>query len=618
MYALISVSDKTGLDKLCEFLLSQKYSIISTGGTYQYIIDRFPNQTDTIVKIENITNFPEILNGRVKTLHPIIYGSLLHDRSNQGHLDQVSQHNIPNISLVVVNLYPFDKVCQNNSSYDEVIENIDIGGHTLIRASIKNNKQVNILTNPQQYQPFIAYLSSPDTNTQFQQDMVTQALEYITKYDNSIESYFTNLFGHQKTQLFFRKYLLDTTLKYGCNPHQEFSGIFSINHNQVPFQIINGNFGYINVIDAINSWQLVKELSDTLGKTCAASFKHTSPAGVGTCRPLSPLLKKIYGIHTGNGNGNGNDNGNDNELSASAIAFIRARNTDPMSSFGDFIAISHTVDKSCALQIKKEVSDGIIAPDYTPEALAILENKKGGKYIILKANPDYVNKNTVEFREMYGMAICQSVNNYQMDLNNLGKIVTNIDENGNSQDLDLDTRENLVISNVTLKYSQSNNVAISYDGQLIGLAAGQQNRVDCVRLAGEKAKLWWSRQHPKVLELMDAFKPNTKKQTKTNAIIRYIQNDFTEIEKNNWNTYFEKIPSPLLSNERDSWFQENALGFLASDGFFPFRDNIDISSKYNVKYIIQPGGSMADPEIISVCNEYGITMVFSGARLFYH
>jgi phosphoribosylaminoimidazolecarboxamide formyltransferase/IMP cyclohydrolase len=292
-----------------------------------------------------------------------------------------------------------------------------------------------------------------------------------------------------------------------------------------------------------------------------------------------------------------------------------------MSSFGDFIALSHTVDESCALQIKKEVSDGIIAPDYTPEALAILEKKKGGKYIILKANQDYVNKNTVEFREMYGMAICQSVNNYKMDLNTLGKIVTgNGNENGNicENALDIDTRENLVISNVTLKYSQSNNVAISYDGQLIGLAAGQQNRVDCVRLAGEKAKLWWCRQHPKVLELMELFKPEIKKQTKTNAIIRYIQNDFTEIEKNNWNTYFEKIPEPLLTNERDSWFQENSSGFLASDGFFPFRDNIDISSKYNVKYIIQPGGSIADPEIISVCHEYGITMIFSGARLFYH
>ena len=284
-----------------------------------------------------------------------------------------------------------------------------------------------------------------------------------------------------------------------------------------------------------------------------------------------------------------------------------------MSSFGDFIAISHIVDKSCALQIKKEVSDGIIAPEYTPEALEILQNKKGGKYIILQANSEYINKNTVEFREMYGMALCQTVNNYKMDLNNIGKIVTN-----NNDSLNIEARENLAISNITLKYSQSNNVAISYDGQLIGLAAGQQNRVDCVRLAGEKAKLWWCRQHPTVLELMDLFNPNVKKQNKTNAIIRYIQNDFTEIEKKNWNTNFKQIPNTLLSNERDLWFKTNALGYLASDGFFPFRDNIDISSRYNVKYIIQPGGSIADPEIIDVCNQYGITMVFSGTRLFYH
>ena len=211
------------------------------------------------------------------------------------------------------------------------------------------------------------------------------------------------------------------------------------------------------------------------------------------------------------------------------------------------------------------------------------------------------------------MALCQSVNNYKMDLNNIGNIVTN-----NNDSLDLDTSENLAISNITLKYSQSNNVAISYDGQLIGLAAGQQNRVDCVRLAGEKAKLWWCRQHPTVLKLMKLFKPEVKKQNKTNAIIRYIQNDFTEIEKKNWDNNFEEIPDNLLATERDSWFYDNAIGYLASDGFFPFRDNIDISSRYNVKYIIQPGGSIADPEIINVCNEYGITMVFSGARLFYH
>ena len=613
MYALISVSDKSNLDTLCEFLLSKNYKIISTGGTFKYIVEHFPNKISDILKIEEITKFPEILNGRVKTLHPIIYGSLLYDRLNQNHIEQVTSHQIPNINLVVVNLYPFEKVCQKTDLYNEIIENIDIGGHTLIRASIKNNSQINILTNPNQYDKFISCMPLEQLETlnteqiedilQFKQELLKDALNYITQYDNNIEKYFTNLFASQKNTLYFRKYILDNTLKYGCNPHQQISGIYNINNEQVPFKIINGNFGYINVIDALNSWQLVKELSQNVNKPCAASFKHTSPAGVGTSRPISPLLQSIYGL-------------NQNEysqLSDSAIAFIRARNTDPMSSFGDFIAISHIVDKSCALQIKKEVSDGIIAPEYTPEALEILQNKKGGKYIILKANPDYVNNNQVEFREIYGMALCQSVNNYRMDLDNIGNIVTN-----NDQLLNLETRENLAISNITLKYSQSNNVAISYDGQLIGLAAGQQNRVDCVRLAGEKAKLWWCRQHPKVLELMKLFKSEVKKQNRTNAIIRYIQNDFTEIEKKNWDNNFEKIPNNLLALERDNWFNDNAEGYLASDGFFPFRDNIDISSRYNVKYIIQPGGSIADPEIIDVCNIYGITMVFSGARLFYH
>lgn len=598
MYALISVSDKTHLDTLCEFLLSKKYKIISTGGTYKYILEHFPNRNDDILQIDEITQFPEILNGRVKTLHPMIYGSLLYDRSNENHQNEVLKHQIPDINLVVVNLYPFEKIIKNNSSYQEIIENIDIGGHTLIRACIKNNDNINILTNPNQYDKFI--VSNLDDN-KFKQELVLEALNYITNYDNCIESYFLNFYNNNHKYL--RNYTFDSHLKYGCNPYQDFSGIFSINSEQVPFKIINGNFGYINAIDALNSWQLVKELSQTLGKECAASFKHTSPAGVGTSKDLSPLLRNVYNIK-------------DTEyssLSPSAIAFIRARNTDPMSSFGDFIAISHIVDKSCALQIKKEVSDGIIAPDYTPEALEILKNKKNGKYIILQANNLYENTDKLEFREIYGMALCQSVNNYKMDINDLGNIVTN-----NQQNLDLETRENLAISNITLKYSQSNNVAISYDGQLIGLAAGQQNRVDCVRLAGEKAKLWWCRQNPQVLYLNDLFKANIKKQDKINAIIRYIQNDFTTIEKQNWNLYFDKIPEPVCISDRDVWYQINSQGMLASDGFFPFRDNIDISSKYNIKHIIQPGGSMADSEIIDVCNQYNINMIFTGSRLFYH
>ena len=639
MYKLVSVSDKTGLETICGHFLKNGDKILSTGGTYKYLLQKLPDYHDSIIEVSTITGFPEILNGRVKTLHPKIFGSLLCKYDNQDHTQQLEKHTIPHIDTVIVNLYPFsktiDKYQQQIDSnqiteeiHNDVIENIDIGGHTLIRASAKNNQHILTIVDPGDYQDII----TNELTLEMRQKYADKAFQHAKEYDIHISGYFnkytnyaseTNGMENNETEnnkaqeLITRIYQQDFKLKYGCNPHQPKATISTINGNKNPFTVLNGNVGYINMLDAIYSWQLVKELSDTIGKPCSASFKHTAPAGIGTSRPLSQTLKTVYGVE-------------DKELTDVAVSFVRARNTDPMSSFGDFIAISDTVDECTANLIKREVSDGIVAPNYTEEALQILKSKRGGNYLILQVDKSYQNPQEVEVRELFGIAITQSVNHYKMDKNNIGSLVTdnssnssNSDNSGNSgnsgnSNLSEDAVEDLIIANLSLKYTQSNNVSYSHGGQLIGLTAGQQNRVDCVRLAGERCRMWWLRQHPKVLQLHHLFKPEVKRQDRVNAIVRYIQGDFTEIEFVDWNENFTTSPPVLSEEEKQTFLDSNSQSCLASDGFFPFRDNIDMAAKYHVKHIIQPGGSNADDVIIDTCNKYGIKMIFSNNRLFFH
>lgn len=386
------------------------------------------------------------------------------------------------------------------------------------------------------------------------------------------------------------------TLKYGCNPSQAPAAVYSMLGSTLPFTVLNGKPGYINLCDAANSWQLVQEVKRSLGRVCAASFKHVSPAGCAIGLPLSDTLKQAYEV-------------GDRVMTETSLAYLRARNADPMSSFGDFVALSDKVDVATANILKVEVCDGIIAPSFEPEAFEILKNKKKGSFIILQGNPDF-KMPEMEFRELHGMVLAQKHNNFLFTKENLKNIVTK------TKDLSENAIIDLILASICIKYTQSNSVGYALDGQMVGVGAGQQSRVDCVKLAARKVTTWYLRQHPQVLGLK--FASGVKRQDRVNARVRYIEGDLTDAERITWEKLFEKVPEPL-SEESKKEFMKTLTGVsLSSDAFFPFRDNIDHASKYGVKYIAQPGGSVADTEVTSACDEYGITMVHTGERLFHH
>jgi len=384
-------------------------------------------------------------------------------------------------------------------------------------------------------------------------------------------------------------------LKYGCNPHQTPAKIY-FEDGPCPFEVLNGKPGYINFLDAFNSWQLVKELKQLLKLPAATSFKHVSPAGAALGIPLSDNLKKKYFQE-------------DIELSPLASAYVRARGADSVSSFGDWIALSDVVDVSTALVISREVSDGIIAPGYEKEALAILMKKKKGNYNIIKIDPDYVAKE-IEKREVFGITFEQRRNDLLPGVELLQNIVTN------NKNLPEEAKRDLILSMVTLKYTQSNSVCFALDGQIIGCGAGQQSRIHCTRLAASKADLWYLRQHPYVLSL--TFKDGIKRLEMNNAIDQYLRDDITEKDMIGWKDTFKVIPRRLNSEEKKAWLLNLKNVSLGSDAFFPFRDNIDRAQKSGVKYIVQAGGSIRDDEVIAACNENDIVMALSNLRLFHH
>ena len=599
--AIVSVSDKRELSVIGDFLVNNNFMILSSGGTYRALRSLYPDYIN-IKTVSQLTKFPEILGGRVKTLHPFIHGGILASSLFPEHINELNSLGILKIHMVVVNLYPFKNAVERDPSVDNAIENIDIGGHTLIRAAAKNYKDVLVITNPDDYED-VTNNCLLNQNIELRRDYANRAWKHVTEYDMAISSYFN-------PEMTYRHYNMQKSLKYGCNPHQVNAGIHSINNNFMPFDIINGNPGYINILDVVNSWQLVCDLGKTLNTVAAASFKHTSPAGVGVGtimddshnsikNDLSTKLRKTYFLNE------------ETSYSSSTIAYLRARNSDPMSSFGDFIAIYGEVDEELALLIKREVSDGIIALDYSEEAISILEKKKKGKYLILQGRPIF-NNFPQEYREIGGFCLSQTPNNEVTTMKYLSNVATS------NKDLTELDKINLVIANTSLKYAQSNSVAYAYDGQLVGLGAGQQSRVDCVKLAGRKTDIWFLRSHPKVLSLHSKFVPKTKRQTKVNACIRYIEGDFTPIEKRHWDQLFTEPIEPLTEIEKQEYLSNLQNVALASDAFFPFRDNIDHCSKRGVSCIVQPGGSVADPKIIEACNEYNITMCLSGVRVFTH
>ncbi|MDF2882483.1 MAG: Phosphoribosylaminoimidazolecarboxamide formyltransferase [Clostridiaceae bacterium] len=384
-------------------------------------------------------------------------------------------------------------------------------------------------------------------------------------------------------------------LKYGCNPHQKPARIYT-KHGEMPFKILNGTPGYINFLDAFNSWQLVKELKSALNLPAAASFKHVSPAGAAVGIPLSDALKKSYFVE-------------DNDLSPVAAAYARARGADRMSSFGDWAAISDVVDLPTAAILSRSVSDGIIAPGYTDEALKLLKKKKKGNYCIIEMDFNY-EPEELESREVYGITFQEKRNSVLVNEDMLTNIVTN------NKEIPEEAKRNLIIAMITLKYTQSNSVCYVYDGQVIGCGAGQQSRIHCTRLAGSKADIWYLRQHPAVLNLK--FKKGVTRPNMDNAIDQFLRDDVTEIEKEGWSDIFEEMPTQLTLEEKRKWLSTLNGVSLGSDAFFPFRDNIDRAAQSGVKFIVQPGGSVRDDIVIEACNEYNMAMAFSGLRLFHH
>lgn len=573
--ALISCHDKTNLYPFVHKLGRLNYKILSTGGTYDHLEKFCFNERIEIERVEDVTKFPEILNGRVKTLHPNIFGGILANTSNEQHCNDISTHHIPLIDLVVVNLYPFWDVT-SATTIEKAIELIDIGGVSLLRAAAKNYDRVTVFSSFDQYDTF------PDKIDK--RKLAASVFRLTSQYDQSIARFFEQSVSNTTT----RTYEMNKNLKYGCNPHQRPAGIYTIDGYKSPFDILNGDIGYINVMDMIGCWGLCKELQSLTNRDAACSFKHTSPAGAAVSvnwesLPLQSqrLLNMLYGLSA--------------KSSPAVNAYVRSRNADPLSSFGDFIGFSGIVDIELAKVIRQHVSDGIVAAGYTPEALEVLKQKKKGAYVIVKANLKHtVPKTTTEFREYgtVGLAVMQLINNETITESDMtpDKIVT---ENKNLPDF---AKVDLVVANASLKYAQSNNVACATNGQLIGMSAGQQSRVHSVRLACSKAQTWLNRHREDDLKNLESIISDTKLsfQDKINASTQYS-------EKSSSNTEFQDVDISL-----------------ASDAFFPFSDNIDELAQIRVKYITQAGGSLRDNDVIAKCDHYGITMVFTGKRIFTH
>lgn len=388
----------------------------------------------------------------------------------------------------------------------------------------------------------------------------------------------------------------ELALRYGCNPHQTPARVFMKNGQSLPFTVVNGAPGYINLLDALNSWQLVKELRQVLHAPAAASFKHVSPAGAAVGLPLSEELRQAYGV-------------DDLELSPLATAYARARGADRLASFGDWAALSDVVDVPTARLLSREVSDGVIAPGYEPEALAILRQKQQGSYTILEIDPAY-EPAEVETREVFGVTLEQKRNTHIASSEQLTTLPTK------NRTLPETAQRDLLLALITLKYTQSNSICLTYDGQCIGVGAGQQSRIHCTRIAADKAARWYLRQHPAILQL--PWKKGVRRHERMNGIDLFLQDDLTPAEEQQWGELFEHLPQRLTAAEKRDWLSGLRNVALGSDAYIPFRDTIDHASHYGVSYVVQPGGSRRDEEVIAACDTYNMVMAYSGFRLFHH
>lgn len=535
----------------------------------------------------------------MKTLHPKVHGGLLAVRGNEQHEKQMEEQGMKPIDMTILNLYPFEATVAKGAGFEQCIENIDIGGPSMLRSTAKNHSFTAIVTSPEQYSKIQEEIeANGGTSLALRKGLAAQAFALSAAYDSSISSWFANQLSSD-APVTARVYKPEFPLKYGCNPHQKPAYISSRLGSDLPFEIKNGVPGYINLLDAANAWQLVVELKQATGLAAASSFKHVSPAGAAVAVPLNDVEAKAYEV----------TDETRASLTPAALAYLRARNADPMCSFGDFCAISDEVDEATAKYLKKEVSDGIVAPSYTAEALAILKSKKGGKFIVLQATANY-HPGDVEYREVYGMTFSQKRNAVIIGKDHMQKVVTA------KTSLDDDAVRDLIVASICIKYTQSNSVGFAKDGMMVGVGAGQQSRVDCVKLAGRKVTTWYLRQHPKVLAL--PFKEGVKRQDRVNARVRFIEGDFTVEEKARWEQQFTETPAPLTEEEKADFMKGSSNVSISSDAFFPFRDSIDHASKLGVSFVAQPGGSVQDKQVTEACDEYGMAMCFTGTRLFHH
>ncbi|EKM50096.1 uncharacterized protein PHACADRAFT_178720 [Phanerochaete carnosa HHB-10118-sp] len=595
--ALLSVYDKTNLLELASGLHGAGVRLLGSGGTAKKIREAgIP-----IEDVSDITKAPEMLGGRVKTLHPAVHGGIL-ARSIPSDEQDLKDQSISPISIVVCNLYPFtETIAKPNCTPADAVEEIDIGGVTLLRAAAKNHERVSIISDPRDYAEFLEAWknSNGDIDQTIRSKLALKAFEMTARYDDAISGYFREQYASEDNPKDkFTGVVQRVTLRYGANPHQKPAQAY-VTEGELPFKALYGSPGYINLLDALNSYALVKELDEALGLPAAASFKHVSPAGAAVGIELSEVEKRVYGVEDLK-----------ELLTPLACAYARARGADRMSSFGDFIALSAPCDLATARIISREVSDGIIAPGYSQEALEVLGKKKSGKYCVLQINPNY-KPSEVETRQVYGIHLQQKRNDAKIDAELFKNIVTK------NKQLPAQALTDLIVATLALKYTQSNSVAYAYRGAIIGIGAGQQSRIHCTRLAGHKADLWWLRHHPRVLAL--PFKKGVKRAEKANAIDLFVGGEALEGgERAQWEGLFESVPEPLSAEEKATHAKELSDVACSSDAFFPFPDNVHRAFRSGAKYLAAPSGSVMDEECIKAADEHDIVFAHTNLRLFHH
>lgn len=584
--AVLSVSDKAGVVDLAKGLSSAGLTLVASGGT----ATKLREAGLTVSDVGAVTGAPEMLGGRVKTLHPVVHGGILARDTQPSDLADLAERKISLVQVVVCNLYPFVRtVSREGVTVEEAVENIDIGGVTLLRAAAKNHARVTVLCDPGDYSRVLRELKGTgDTALATRQELALKAFTHTAQYDDHISDYFRRTFSAGVSQL---------SLRYGMNPHQKPAQVFT-QDAKLPLTVVNGSPGFINLCDALNAWQLVRELRAALSLPAAASFKHVSPAGAAVGEPLDETEAQVCMV---------DDLGT---LTPLAAAYARARGADRMSSFGDFVALSDECDLLTARIISREISDGVVAPGYSPEALELLKKKKGGKYCVLEMDPSYEGGEQ-ERRTIFGLTLEQRANDAIITPDLLSNVVTKKNE------LPDDATRDLLVASIAVKYTQSNSVCYATRGQVVGIGAGQQSRIHCTRLAGEKANNWWVRHHPRVLGLK--FKAGVKRAEKSNAIDNFVGGTVgKDMPESEFAAVLEEVPAPLSQAEREEWTRQLKGVALSSDAFFPFRDNVDRAVQSGVEYIVSPAGSTNDSLVVDACDQHGIVLVHSNLRLFHH